>query len=242
MIDLFDTVPQSLALRARSWMHLLYTGWFRRHGTSSIFAGTNIREIELEGENLVCERCSFKGKIKLGRCSTIGPYTAMNGAVTIGRYSQIAAYVAMYAIDHKTTHLTTFVSSTLFNGELKRFANHGEIQVGNDVWIGHGSIVLKGIKIGDGAIVGAGAVVTRDVAPYTIVAGNPARELRKRFDDEVISLLQQLQWWNRTKEELETFKDLFTMDFAENRDAAVARLRAVVAKFAGSTPAKSNAA
>lgn len=74
--------------------------------------------------------------------------------------------------------------------------NKGDIVIGNDIWIGYEAIVLSGVTIGDGAIIGARAVVTKDVPPYTIVGGIPAKQIRKRFSDEVISKLLELQWWN----------------------------------------------
>lgn len=74
--------------------------------------------------------------------------------------------------------------------------NRGNIVVGHDVWIGYEAVILAGVHIGDGAIIGARALVTKDVAPYTIVGGVPAHEIRKRFSPETIALLQTLQWWN----------------------------------------------
>ncbi|MGF6907130.1 CatB-related O-acetyltransferase [Fusobacterium sp. PH5-44] len=74
--------------------------------------------------------------------------------------------------------------------------NKGNIEIGNDVWIGYEAVILSGVHIGDGAIVGARSVVTKDVPPYTIVAGVPAKEIKKRFDDTTIKELIQLQWWN----------------------------------------------
>jgi virginiamycin A acetyltransferase len=68
--------------------------------------------------------------------------------------------------------------------------------VGHDVWFGYGSFILPGIKIGNGAIIAAKSVVTKDVAPYTIVGGNPARLIRQRFNDETIAFLQKLAWWD----------------------------------------------
>jgi virginiamycin A acetyltransferase len=74
--------------------------------------------------------------------------------------------------------------------------HRGDTIVGNDVWIGYDSLILPGVKIGDGAVIGARSVVTKDVAPYTIVAGNPATLVRQRFDDEVVSILLKLKWWD----------------------------------------------
>ena len=74
--------------------------------------------------------------------------------------------------------------------------NKGDIVIGNDVWIGFEAIILSGVTIGDGAIIGTRAVVTKDVPPYTIVGGIPAKAIRKRFSDDVICELLKLQWWN----------------------------------------------
>ena len=74
--------------------------------------------------------------------------------------------------------------------------NKGDIVIGNDVWIGYEAVIMAGVHIGDGAIIAARAVVTKDVPPYTIVGGTPAKEIRKRFDAEMIQQLLMLKWWN----------------------------------------------
>lgn len=83
----------------------------------------------------------------------------------------------------------------------KKFANYPrpkdkETLIGNDVWIGHNAVILQGVKISDGAIVGSGAVVTKDVPPYSVVVGNPARIIKKRFDDTTIEKLSESKWWD----------------------------------------------
>jgi virginiamycin A acetyltransferase len=75
--------------------------------------------------------------------------------------------------------------------------------IGNDVWIGYEAVILSGVHIGDGAIIGARAVVTKDISPYTIVGGVPAKAIRKRFDDETINALLQIQWWNWSFDEVQ---------------------------------------
>ena len=82
--------------------------------------------------------------------------------------------------------------------------------VGNDVWIGERATILSGLTIGDGAVIGGGSVVTKDVGPYEIWAGNPARFIRKRFDDETISKLEKIQWWNFRDAELIKIGSLVT--------------------------------
>ena len=84
-----------------------------------------------------------------------------------------------------------------------RIKTQGDIIIGNDVWIGYETLIMSGVTIGDGAIIGARAVVTKDVPPYTIVAGVPAKPIRRRFNDEVIETLQSAQWWNWEKERIE---------------------------------------
>lgn len=74
--------------------------------------------------------------------------------------------------------------------------NKGDIIIGNDVWIGYEVVIMAGVHIGDGAVIAARAVVTKDVPPYTIVGGTPARKIRMRFEEETIAKLQQIQWWN----------------------------------------------
>lgn len=80
--------------------------------------------------------------------------------------------------------------------------NRGDIVVGNDVWIGYEAVILSGVRIGDGAVIGARAVVTRDVAPYTIVGGVPARPIRKRFDPKMIAALEEHPWWSLPREQI----------------------------------------
>ena len=80
--------------------------------------------------------------------------------------------------------------------------NRGDIVIGNDVWIGYEAVILAGVTIGDGAIIGTRALVTRDVAPYTIVGGVPAKPIRKRFSDEIISRLLEIKWWDWPDEKI----------------------------------------
>ena len=84
----------------------------------------------------------------------------------------------------------------------------GDIVVGNDVWIGRESIIMPGVRIGDGAIIAAYSVVTRDVTPYSVVGGNPAKFIKKRFDDELIDILLELRWWDFAPEKLVEFLPL----------------------------------
>lgn len=86
----------------------------------------------------------------------------------------------------------------------------GDTVIGNDVWIGQNAVILPGVHIGDGVIIGANSIVGSDVEPYTIVVGNPAKPLRKRFDDELIELLLRFKWWDKSIEEINQLIPLLT--------------------------------
>ena len=86
----------------------------------------------------------------------------------------------------------------------------GDTVIGNDIWIGQNAVILPGVHIGDGAIIGADSVVGSNVNPYTIMAGNPARELRKRFDDELIDLMLKFRWWDKSIEEIDSLIPILT--------------------------------
>lgn len=86
----------------------------------------------------------------------------------------------------------------------------GDTVVGNDVWIGQNVTILPGVHIGDGAIIGLNSVVASDVPPYTIVAGNPAKQIRKRFDDELIEIMLKLKWWDRSIDEIQKLIPILT--------------------------------
>ena len=86
----------------------------------------------------------------------------------------------------------------------------GDTVIGNDVWIGQNAVILPGVHIGDGAIIGANSVVGSDVGAYTIVIGNPAKLLRKRFDDELIDLMLKFKWWDKNIEEIDSLIPILT--------------------------------
>jgi virginiamycin A acetyltransferase len=121
----------------------------------------------------------------------------------IGKFCMIASDVKfiMNGANHLSNAISTYPFSIFGNGwenamEGKAYPNKGNIEIGNDVWIGYNATIMAGVKIGDGAIIATNATVVSDVKPYTIVGGNPAREIKKRFSSEIIERLLKLQWWN----------------------------------------------
>ncbi|MCU0904959.1 MAG: CatB-related O-acetyltransferase [Tabrizicola sp.] len=120
----------------------------------------------------------------------------------IGRFCQIAHGVRFItaSANHAMSGLTTFpfpvFDPTTLDDYKAEFTGLPDTVIGHDVWIGHGALILPGVRIGSGAIIGAGSVVSRDVAPYSIVAGNPARLIRARFRSEIVDRLLALAWWD----------------------------------------------
>ncbi len=152
---------------------------------------------------------------------TYGPLYVLNFGVMekliIGNYCSIAPRVAFILnADHKTSTVSTYpfkvkyLHSVLFEGVSK-----GDIIVEDDVWIGYGAIILSGVHIGQGAVVAAGSVVTRDVPPYTIVGGVPARTIKKRFGDEVIEKLSTFDFSKLDRNRIEENKDLLYEEINE---------------------------
>ncbi|MDP5172126.1 MAG: CatB-related O-acetyltransferase [Bacteroidia bacterium] len=121
----------------------------------------------------------------------------------IGKFCMIAsgATFIMNGANHLTNAISSYPFAIFQNGwegamDGKEYPSKGDTIIGNDVWIGYKATIMPGVRIGDGAIIGSMAVVTRDVAPYTIVGGNPAQPIKKRFSDDKIAQLLRLQWWN----------------------------------------------
>lgn len=130
-------------------------------------------------------------------------YWGENANLYIGKFCSIANSVTIFLGGE---HRTDWISTYPFNVINKDFPNaqnisghpktKGDVCIGNDVWIGNGATIMSGISIGNGAVIGAEAVVTQSVPAYAIVAGNPARIIKYRFDNNTISKLEQIQWWN----------------------------------------------
>jgi len=158
--------------------------------------------------------------------SSFGDYSYTAGEVSIiysevGKFCSIALQVRINPGNHPmgrvTQHHMTYRRRQYGfgedDGEFFNWRRAHKCVIGHDVWMGHGAIIMPGVTIGTGAVIGAGAVVTKDVEPYAIVVGVPARSIRKRFSEEVIEKLLAIAWWDWTRAELEArFDDLLDVE------------------------------
>lgn len=148
-----------------------------------------------------------KSYVMTGWVSNYNPW--VTSEITIGNYCSINS--VSFVLNGDAGHNHGILCSTYqWKTVERRRDRRSRITIGNDVWIGQDAMILGGVTIGDGAIVGAGSLVTRDVAPYTIVAGNPASVIRTRYTDEQIKKLLRLKWWNieNIEEMADEFHDL----------------------------------
>lgn len=133
----------------------------------------------------------------------------INDKLIIGKYCMIASDVTfiMNGANHLTDAVSTYPFAIFGEGwqnamDGKNYPNKGDIVIGNDVWIGYKATIMAGVNIGDGAIIAANATVVKNVAPYTVVGGNPAIEIKRRFTDDKIKHLLELQWWDWPPEKI----------------------------------------
>lgn len=154
-------------------------------------------------------QATLSGQVKVARYTSLwGPSIFVSGGglgVEIGSFCSIAHHVSVQEQFHNSQRTTTyFIERNLLNQPEppEALVSKGPIRIGHDVWIGAGAQVLSGVAIGDGAIIAAGAIVTRDVAPYAVVAGNPARLIRYRFGPDRIAQLLDVKWWHWSEERL----------------------------------------
>lgn len=174
----------------------------------------------------VSERCRLE-EVVMGDYS----YIMQDGSVwcaQIGKFANIAASVRINATNHPTWRATlhhfTYRAADYFDGaendhDFFEWRRDNKVSIGHDVWIGHGATVLPGVTVGNGAVIGAGAVVSKDVAPYTIVGGVPARLIRERFAPVTAERMEALAWWDwehdRLFAALGDFRALGAEDFVE---------------------------
>lgn len=168
------------------------------------------------GNNCKLYSCELGGNIILGSYTSLwGPnldiYTDQ-WEVEIGSFCSIARNVNIQVFNHNYHKITSyFIGRNFYNEQWdNEKISNGNTKVGNDVWIGAQCIILGGVTIGNGAIVSANSLVNKDIPPYAIVGGTPAKIIGYRFSKEIIDKLQEIQWWNWSEEKIRNTKELFT--------------------------------
>jgi len=194
------------------------------HPTAAVSESTLGRYTE------VGERCRID-EVEFGDYS----YIERDGSIwcaTIGKFANLAASVRINATNHPTWratlhHFTYRASNYWPDADMEQdffaWRRENRVIIGHDVWIGHGATVLPGVKVGNGAVIGAGAVVSKDVAPYTIVGGVPAKLIRERFGKEIAERFEKLAWWDwdhgRLRDALNDFRMLDADAFLARHNA-----------------------
>ena len=145
------------------------------------------------------------------RSNVLYHYPINKDRLIIGKFCSIAcgAKFIFTSANHALNSLSTYPFPIFFEewgldsaNITSAWDNKGDIVIGNEVWIGYEAVIMQGVTIGDGAIIGTRAVVTKDVPPYSVVGGVPAKTIKKRFPDEIISKLEEIQWWNWPDEKI----------------------------------------
>ncbi len=134
----------------------------------------------------------------------------------IGKYCAISWNVSIGGANHDIHNISITPMSRIFKDEKLEYKSFDDsIHIGNDVWIAAGAHILRGVKIGDGAVIAANAVVTHDVEPYSIVGGVPAKKISQRFDDNIISRLLSIKWWDFSEDKLIKAKEYFRQELTD---------------------------
>jgi acetyltransferase-like isoleucine patch superfamily enzyme len=179
--------------------------------------GCKLFEVSCEGNNVIYQQCRL-GKTRLGSYSYMGEW-ANAGSLNVGRFCSIGPHLLVGLGSHPTDFVST---SPVFYSTRKQcgitfadrnyFEEYQATQLGHDVWIGSRVYLRDGVRIGNGAIVASGAVVVKDVPDYAIVGGVPARLIRFRFPENIISDLLKIEWWNWSEDKLREAQPLFAQN------------------------------
>ena len=177
------------------------------------------------GDFSIIRHSSLDRGVEIGRRNTIDHVSIGNGTYTgefcvikhctIGKYCSISWNVSIGGANHDMNHLSTAPVYRILQrspDNLYRSFRNEQLIIGNDVWIGAGAHITRGVTIGNGAVIAANAVVTKDIPPYHIYAGVPAKKIGQRFSDDIIDSLEQIKWWDMPLEKLKEAEIYFSQD------------------------------
>lgn len=171
-----------------------------------------------------------KDNLKVGKNTTHSENFFHVGNVTIGNYCAIGPNLRIFAVNHNYNlpALQDRFFYDTFGEKNKKPASesNGKVTIGHDVWIGANVIILPRVNVGNGAIIGAGSVITKDVEPYTIVAGNPAKFIKDRFDEKIKKFLLDLKWWYWPDKKIKQNKKFFITDL--NKIKSISRIKKII--------------
>lgn len=185
------------------------------HPTAQINSSWISGKVDIAEYTEIKDDVRIAGNVEIGyRTSIFGPntqiYSRLN-PIVIGKYCSIARGTTIQEYNHNTQSLSTYmINSKIFGKNIEcDIHSKGPITIGNDVWIGAHVVILSGVKIGNGVIIAANSTVVNDIEPYSIVAGTPAKVIKKRFDDATIVKIESLKWWDKDEKWLKENSDIF---------------------------------
>lgn len=183
----------------------------RKGDTQTVYLNAVVKDPSIEVGDYTIYNDFISGPRQFEQNNVLYHYPINHERLIIGKFCSIACGVKFLfnCANHTLKSLSTYTFSLFYEDwELEKsnvdsaWDNKGDIVIGNDVWIGFEAVILAGVKIGDGAIIGTRAVVTKDVPPYSIVGGIPAKVIRKRYSPDIIEQLLSLRWWDWTKDRI----------------------------------------
>ena len=172
------------------------------------------------GSTICCPKC------------VVGVFTRINGPIEIkgtaacfiGKYCAIGDGVRIITDNHDMERANLQYTLNARHGFCGLSKSKGDVKIGNNVWIGDRAIILSGVQVGDGAVIGAGAVISKNVEPFSISVGVPARSVKKRFSEYIISQLLEIRWWNWPEEKISRNKIFFETNLVDNPDLDLASI------------------